>query len=321
MTDGVCSGWYLNGLGLGDDRLEGLMVIVSKVLNVLGYPLYSSPRSKRMFSDHCKMGLLVIKEWLDLSYRDLSSLLPSLKGVMAAGNMSKAPDHSTLRKFAGRVDKEILDKVVGETARLLSSTGTVIAVDATGYSESSASRHYVKRLTQMGMKESTKKDYAKVTLAGDIVTKAVLACDICNSRTGDVKRFAPILKSVKLTSVTIDCVLADKGYDAEYAHSDARKILGKGTEVWIPARECEPKSAKSAKKHRPGGRYRSKMTEEALEQSLYSFRSIIETINSMFKRKMGDKVYGKSMGTIEKEIMFTAIAHNVRLLLDSGWVR
>jgi len=52
----------------------------------------------------------------------------------------------------------------------------------------------------------------------------------------------------------------------------------------------------------------------------FSLRAIIETINSMIKRKMGDTIYGKSVFTIGKETQFTIIAHNMRLLLETGWV-
>ena len=166
MAELVCGEWYLNNLEVGRDVLAAVMVMTSRILDRLGYPAYSSSRSKRTISDHCKAGLLVIKEWLDVSYRDLCGILPSMPGVMAAGGIRRPPEHSTLCKFAARFPAHILEAVLGETARMLCGPGTVVPVDATGYTESSASRHFVKRMKQMGAVVMTVKDYAKVNLAG-----------------------------------------------------------------------------------------------------------------------------------------------------------
>ena len=321
MADGQSGQWYLSNVGEcvpEGDRLAGVMEVVSRVLGKLGYPRFSSPKSKRMFSDHWKMGMLVIKEVLDISYRDLCTILPSISGVMrdAVG----IPHHSTLRKYTKRLPEGLLDRVIGELGAILTGPDAVLAVDATGYSLSNASRHYVKRLTQMGSKETVVRDFAKVSLAADTGSKAILACDVSTSHTGDVRRFLPVLGAVRDTGVHVSAVLADKGYDAEYAHEGARDILGKDVRTWIPARECEPKSAKSAGRCRPKGRHRASMSV-SLDRATYAMRSIVETVNSMIKRKMGDAARGKSLDTVTIEIKMTAVAHNIRLLFDYGLVR
>jgi len=63
-----------------------------------------------------------------------------------------------------------------------------------------------------------------------------------------------------------------------------------------------------------------KGTREGLAESPYNYRPI-ETINSTIKRTTGDTAYGKSMASIEKEILCTVLAHNLKLLLVSGLVR
>ena len=61
--------------------------------------------------------------------------------------------------------------------------------------------------------------------------------------------------------------------------------------------------------------------DRSLDLSVYRFRSIVETVNSMLKRKMGETVYGKTMESVSKEIRFTALAHNLRLILEGGLIR
>jgi len=308
--------WYLKGLGIGNDELAAVMTVVCVILEQRGYPEYSSAKSKKTFSDRCKIGLLVLKECFDVSYRTLCMILHSMPGVLAAGNMQKVPEHSTLRKFASRVDRDVLGSIVAETSLLICGPDVVGAVDSTGYSESNASRHFVTRMKQMGAVVMSVKDYAKVTLAADVTSKAVMGCIVSPSGTADVKTFAPVLESVARTGVNINAVLGDKGFDAEYAHRDARRILGNGVETWIPPRE--PKKNKPAD-WTPGGKYR-KIAYKGIAESRYNDRSQIETVNSMMKRTTGDRVYGKSMSTIVVEILCTIIYHNLKILLRSGWV-
>jgi hypothetical protein len=54
------------------------------------------------------------------------------------------------------------------------------------------------------------------------------------------------------------------------------------------------------------------------DKGIYSRRSLVETVNSMVKRKMGDTVYGKSEASRHKEVLLRCIAHNLRRLFESG---
>ncbi|MCL1811630.1 MAG: hypothetical protein FWG41_05385 [Methanomassiliicoccaceae archaeon] len=90
----------------GKDELAAVMMITESVLEHIGFLEHPSPKSKRVLSDRSKTGLLVIKEFLDVSYRMLCRLLNSMSGVLAAGRIAKTPEHSTLRKFAGRLNSQ-----------------------------------------------------------------------------------------------------------------------------------------------------------------------------------------------------------------------
>ena len=302
------------------DYLAGLVVTVMAVLDHLELPEYFSKFSNRIFGDRWKFGLLVLKEFLDVSYEDLVKVLPSMRGVLEAGGAPRIPHKDTLRKFSGRLPEGMLDRAIGETARLLCGSDVVAAVDSTGFSESNASRHFVKRLKYFGTEDRVVRDYAKATFAADVKSLAIISCDVVDSHTHDVKRFAPVLESAGRTGVSISKVVADKGYDSEQAHKDARGILGAGIETVIPAREKEPKLARQACRTVPKGWFRRLMFHD-LDKATYALRCLVETVNSMVKRKMGDIVYGKTLASVAREIRFACIAHNVRLLINSGLVR
>ena len=89
---------------------------------------------------------------------------------------------------------------------------------------------------------------------------------------------------------------------------------------FIPARGYEPKSRRSAHKNYPHGWYRTRMFLD-FDSGTYALRSLVETVNSMIKRKTGEIVFEKTLASMAREIKFACIAHNVRLLIDSGLVR
>jgi len=302
------------------DYLAGLVATAMAVMDHLDMPEYFSRFSNRIFGDRWKTGLLVLKEFLDVSYEDLVKILPSMRGVLEAGGAPRIPHKDTLRKFSGRLPEGFLDRIIGETARLLCGSDVIAAVDSTGFSESNASKHFVKRLKFFGTEDQVVRDFAKATFVADVKSLAVISCDVADSHSSDFRRFAPALELAKGTGVRISKVLADKGYDAEYIHESARTILGADVETVIPVRVQEPKSRKSAHENYPSGWYRSRMFLD-FDFSTYVLRSLVETVNSMVKRKMGEIVFGKTLASMAREIKLACIAHNVRLLIDSGLVR
>lgn len=294
-----------------------MVATVMEIAAQTGYPEFISERSNRIYSDRWKFALLAVKEWLAFTYEKLSAQLSSFPEILRLGKTDRIPHEDTFRKFSKRTPKERIDKVIGEAARLLCGPDVVAAVDATGFSESNASRHYVKRLKHFGTVDSVVRDYAKATLVGDVKSKAIIACDVSPSRVHDIKRFEPVLRLAKDTEIGIVSILADKGYDSDFSHRISREIFGKNIDTQIPLREYEKTS------RQPTTYNKSKLRRDMkrrFDKSKYGFRSIIETINSMVKRKMGDTVRGKNMRSVASEIKFKCLAHNVRLLIDRGLV-
>ena len=78
----------------------------------------------------------------------------------------------------------------------------------------------------------------KVTLAGNVDTLAILACDVVRDHSADVTRILPTLRQLSTYNFLVDLVLADKDHDAEYVHEQIRELFH--CEVIIPARQAEP---------------------------------------------------------------------------------
>ena len=297
-----------------EDRLANIIKVVALVLSALGVPEYSSDRSNRLYSVHAKIGLLVIKQYQKATFRSLCSLLVSTPRVLKAAGMRFIPDHSTLVKFSASLDKELLDSVLSSVAALLCREEILMAMDATGFSCSNASKHYVKRMREMGCQTMEVSDYTKATIAADTDTLMIMACETSLSNVHDVKHVPSILEKVAVGGFDVDTVVADKGYDSEKVHEQIRERLD--AESVIPVRDMD-KRAIGRVTPVPSGKNRKKMAA-SFPSDIYNRRPLVETVNSMVKRKMSDTVYGLSDESRHKEVMCRCIAHNLTRAFEAG---
>ena len=294
------------------DRLAAVMRMTSFILKNIGHPEYSSKKSKRTFSDHAKIGLLVIRQLMRKSYEDFTDMLPSLTGVLGEAGISKIPDPSTLWKFASRLEPEFLEDVMQEIARTVCSDDMVVAVDSTGFSLTNVSRHMEKRVKEFGTEEKRKRDFVKTTYSVDTRTKMILSCDCTDQHTHDVKRMGCAVSSLVRGGFSIRCVVADKGYDSEHVHVDIRERLS--AEAFIPIRKNDP-ARTGSQRTRTRGFNRGRM-KFFFDKEVYNLRSLVETVNSMVKRKMGDTVNSRTKLTSNVEVLLRSIAHNFRRLFE-----
>ena len=298
------------------DKLAGVINTAMDALIGLGVPKYSSLKSKHTYSDHAEISLLILRQYLGVSYARLCDNLYSLKSVMRASGIGRIPHPSTLRKFANRVHNNILNDVLRVMSLMVNGNGMTVAVDATGFSCSNASRHFVKRLKEMGSYVSNVRDYVKTTLAVDTETLMVLACKTSISNVHDVKHIPEILDKLAHDKFDVKHVLADRGYDSENVHESIRARLGADTV--IPTRNNTEMTKHGIRKS-PHGRYRKQMSR-SFPAEIYRRRCLVETVNSMIKRNMGDTVYGHNDNSRNVEVLCRCIAHNIMRMsvLDHG---
>jgi transposase len=233
--------------------------------------------------------------------------------VLRAAGIRYIPDHSTLVKFSSFLDPSVLDKILNAVAVKICRDDIVMAIDSTGFSCSNASRHYVKRMKEMGCLLSSVRNYTKATLAVDTDTLTVMACETSVSTVHDVKHMPRVLDKVASGGYDVDTAVLDRGYDSENIHVQIRERLN--AETVIPIRNM---GGRHTGKNEPRkGRNRKRMAS-SFPSEVYKRRSLIETVNSMIKRNMGDVVYSLSDENRHKEVVCRCIAHNTKRVLDMG---
>ncbi len=246
-------------------------------------PRYFSRFSKKVFCNHQKIILLVLKQKLRTTYRDLIEFLKITNISMYIG-LKRIPHHTTLVKFSKKLKPCWLNLLL--PCRNARATG----IDGTGFEVENKSMHY-----QMRTARSSYRRYIKLGISADLDRQYIMKHEIHKSPRNDHKDFMPLVKGIKT-----NFVCADKGYDARKHHEFVIQELK--AESCIKVRE------------KVLGRYRSRLRKKVLknfDEKTYHQRSKLESIFSSIKRKYGSCLKARSFSTQRVEVICKLVAYNV----------
>lgn len=200
----------------------------------------------------------------------------------------KVPTYSALCKRRKKIPTVIWQGLIKLTSGLQHE---IVAIDSTGFSRTNPSFHYIKRIDS----KNPVKGYAKMSMLYDVETHKVINLNTRVKPAHDIRDAKLLVGSY----CRMQCLLADKAYDAEVLH---QYCYERNVQTIIP---------KKRNIHR--GRFRKKQMKNFSEEK-YHQRSNIESGFSAIKRKYGGSVAGRGLGSIRTEISCKAIAHNLELL-------
>ena len=253
-------------------------------------PRYFSKFSNKIFCNHQKIILLVLKQKLRTTYRDLVELLKITK-IPALIGLKRTPHHTTLVKFAKKIKPKLLNFLLPFIKA--KTTG----VDGTGFEVNNQSKHY-----QMVTGRGIYRRYVKLGISADLDKQIILRNAIHKSPRNDCKDFKPLLNGLKMKFVC-----ADKGYDSYENHNFVFNKLN--AKSFIKLKKWESRKGKYF-----GSRNKAK---KIYDNKIYHQRSKLETIFSVIKRKYGSALRSKSFATQKKEVICKLIAYNLdRLILS-----
>ena len=109
-----------------------------KIIRNARIPLYSNKFSRKDYTQHQHLAILMLKNELKTSYEgivDLVSLMPSIKKLL---KLNKVQHPTTLHKFFQRFKTGMINKLIGVAKRMINSG--IIAIDASGFSMEHASK-------------------------------------------------------------------------------------------------------------------------------------------------------------------------------------
>jgi Transposase DDE domain len=257
---------------------------------------------------------LVLKEFLRLDYRKLSALLEDAPNLVAAIGLKSVPHFTTFHKAAQRLlmarhARRLLDETVStaKATGLLRPRVALAALDGTGFETRHISAYFVKRRARAcktGYETTTYTRYPYAELACDCRTHLVLAVVTGRGPGPDLPYFRPALRQT-LRRTPVRTVLADAGFDCEWAHEFARNQCG--VRAIIPPTRGRPSSKP------PGGYWRNRMWRRFPKRQ-YGQRWQSETVISMVKRLLDAALRARFYWSQSREIILRVLALNLMIL-------
>jgi Transposase DDE domain len=272
---------------------------------------YCHKFSPKKFTQPQLFACLVLKAFLKTDYRGLVAHLADHSDLRATLGLQTVPHFTTPQKASRRLLRQRVAKRLFRTTvrRFLQRRRRLkrAALDSTGLDCGHASRHYIRRrngFTKQWQRVSYSR-YAKLEAAFDCDSHLMVGVLTGRGPRPDTDRFVPLLDAT-LANVGVDTALADAGYDSEPNHRYARECCG--VRSFIPATAGRP-TAKL-----PTGRHRRRMKQRLNKAyGSYGQRSQAECGFSMFKRRLGSAVNGRTYQSQCRDLLLMAITYNIML--------
>ena len=187
---------------------------------------------------------------------------------------------------------------------LIKSRGShICSIDSTGMENHYISRHFLQR---KGRKTDKYRKWTKLTVVCDNQSHLIASAVISVGPSTDCHYLKPAVQDAS-EQISIDTLLADSGYDAEYNHQLCREEFGIRSTV-IPVNDRNLKYGST------GGRHRRRMKYRFVARS-YRKRWHIESVFSRFKRRLGSALTARTNESRTCECLLRVLTYNLMIVL------
>ncbi len=306
-------------------------MLVAHHLASLTLSSYSCKFSRHDFTLPQLFACLMVKEQMKRSYRGAEALLRDADHWCRAIGMKKVPDHNTLCRAAGVLQKrcnvnKLLDAMARWAAmnRALGLSVKPLAGDSSMFERHHVSGHFAQRRRRESRRARRRRMKGKRRDPGRALRRlpklGIAVCAYshlivstwCGTGAGsDSPHFERLLfdawRRVPHRRFT---AVFDAGYDKEENHHIGRNDMGLRT--IIPALSGRPTS-------KPTTYWRERMkrllrTKRSRRRCGYTQRWQVETAISMIKRNLGSALRGKTALRRKGDLLLKVLTHNVMII-------
>ena len=284
-------------------------------------PAYAHRCSPKKFTQHQLFACLVLKGFCRTDYRGIVAMLREWSDLREVIGLNVVPHFTTLQKAAARLlirskANRLLEATLACADERSSSRAVtkLAAIDSSGFETRHISSYFVRRrdrgFTSRGIWQTTTyQRYPKLSLVSDCKTHLVIAALPGRGPGADITHLDHVMVEA-FCRRRIHTLLADAGYDAEWAHEFLRHDLG--IRSIIPAGIGRPTTRP------PSGHYRRRMKQQ-FPKEIYGQRWQVETVFSMIKRRLGAALNATTYWSQCRALMLKVITHNIMIICYVLW--
>ena len=276
-----------------ENRLIKFTLTLVRCVRKSRVPLFSHKKSKHTYKQYQHIAVLGLMKYLKCTYRRVIEQLDLMPELARLIDLYRLPHFTTIQKFLQRFNRFLFDSLLSRTVELFKTGPYTLAIDASGYSSTQASRYYTWRTRQK------RKSFLYSNIAIHTGNQVVISQRPKKNFGGENSYFQPLVRDAAKHK-KIRYVLADKGYDCEYNHMWTDKKFG--ARCIIPVKQGRWGSVRTP--------YRKKL-DKNFPEDIYHQRSLVETVFSSVKRLFGSCMQSRSITLQKKEIGLVYVCYNI----------
>jgi transposase len=188
--------------------------------------------------------------------------------------------------------------------RLIKTQGShLCTIDSTGMENHYISRHFLRR---KGRRTTQYRKWTKLTAVCDNQSYLIVSAIVSTGPSTDCHYLKPAVEQAA-KHISIDTLLADSGYDAEYNHRFCREEFGiRSTVIQVNDRNL--------KYGHTSGRHRRRM-KQRFPSASYRKRWHIESVFSRLKRRLGSVLTARNNESRACECLLRVLTYNLMIVL------